>query len=93
LLDKHPESSFGFAGARTIDISSGKVENYYNNQRFRVYSEVIARKFGTNTFLHIQYPEISCYLLLNKKSGIDLSDKEIAIKRMFATTYNNLPDL
>lgn len=45
------------------------------------------------TFEHIEYPEVSGYLLLNRHSGHDLQEKENAIKKMFASTYDNLPDI
>lgn len=53
ILQEHPTSSFGFIGSRTLDRLSGKVESYYNNQRFRVDREVVAYKFGIVTFEHI----------------------------------------
>lgn len=93
LLKTHPTSSYGFVGARTVDKISGKVENYYYNQRFRVYSNIVAKKFGTVTFEHIEYPEISGYLLVNRKSGSDVATTEHAIQRMFTQTYQNLPDI
>ncbi len=92
LLKDFPDASFGFIGARTLDSTSRKVEFYNNNQRFRVYKNVIAQKIGTLTFEHIEYPEISGYLLINRVTS-DLAVKEIAIKRMFAATYNNLGDI
>lgn len=93
LLLTHPTSSFGFVGARTIDKLSGKVENYNNNQRFRIYRELIAKKFGTRTFEHIEYPGISGYLLVNRNSGSDVATKEFAIKRMFSQNYDSLHDV
>jgi len=93
LLEKHPTASFGFVGARTIDKASGKVESYINTQRFRVYKEIIKIKFGKVTFEHYEYPEVSGYLLINRKSGNDLATKEAAIRKMFSGTYNNLPDI
>jgi hypothetical protein len=93
LLGKHPSSSFGFIGSRTLDKVSGKVESYVNNQRFRVYKEVIKHKFGNITFEHYEYPEVSGYLLINKTSEIDLNQKEAAIRKMFSSTYNDLPDI
>jgi len=92
-LIEYPTASFGFIGSRTLDKASGKVESYIKTQRFRVYKEVVEHKFGTKTFEHITYEELSGYLLLNKACGIDLVVKENAIKHMFADTYNNLPDL
>lgn len=93
ILQLHPTASFGFVGARTLDRLSGKVENYNNNQRFRVYSKIVARKFGTTTFEHIEYAEISGYLLVNRRTGTDVTIKESAIRRMFTKVYNCLPDL
>ncbi len=93
ILDKHPTASFGFLGARTIDSASGKVEGNKNNQRFRIYKKVVGYKFGTITFEHIEYPEISGYLLINRNSGVDVVAKEIAVRRMFTETYNNLPNI
>jgi hypothetical protein len=93
LLTKHPTSSFGFVGSRTLDRASRKVENYNNNQRFRIYKYMAGATMGTKTFEHIEYPEISGYLLVNRECGGDIADKELAIKRMFSQTYNNLPDI
>lgn len=93
LLKTHPTSSFGFVGSRTLDRASRKVENYNNNQRFRVYKYIAGETLGTETFEHIEYPEISGYLLINHNSGSAVAAKELAIKRMFSQTYNNLPDI
>ena len=92
ILKDFPGASFGFIAARTVDIVSRKVESYDNNQRFRVYKGIIARKIGTLTFEHIEYPEISGYLLVNRTSG-DTNETENAIKRMFSLTYDSLPDI
>lgn len=93
LLHEFPTASFGFIGSRTLDMRSGKVEGFSNNQRFRVYKNIIIQKFGTVTFQHVEYPEISGYLLINRASSVSLAEKEIAIRKMFTSTYNNLPDL
>ena len=83
LLQEFPTASFGFIGARTLDKTSRKVESYINNQRFRVYKNVIAKKFGSITFEHIEYSEVSGYLLINRSSSHNLLNKENAIKSMF----------
>jgi hypothetical protein len=93
LLAIYPTTSFGFVGARTLDRVSGKVESYNKNQRFRVYSKVVAGKIGTVTFEHIEYPLISGYLLVNRNSGTKVNEKEIAIKHMFSRNYDALPDV
>jgi hypothetical protein len=89
LLKIHPNASFGFAGARTIDNRSKKVEGYSNNQRFRTYSYVISSKIGTETFTHFEYEKVSSYLLLNNANSLSL-EKEELISKMFSSTYTEL---
>lgn len=91
LLLEYPTASFGFCGARTVDFKSKKVENYINNQRFRIYKNIVSMKFGTKTFTHYEYEQISSYLLINNNSDVIISEKNI--KKMFSSNYNNLPDL
>lgn len=92
LLNDYPNASFGFSGARSIDSKSKKVENYNNNQRFRLYKYVVALKFGTRTFAHYEYEKISAYLLVNKRVN-NILQKEKELVRMFAATYETLPDI
>lgn len=92
LLSEYPTSSFGFSGARSIDFKSKKVENYTNNQRFRLYKHVASLKFGTKTFTHFEYEKISSYLLINNDCA-NVNSNETKIKNMFRKTYNTLPDL
>jgi len=89
LLNIYPNASFGFAGARTIDFKSKKVEGYANNQRFRTYCYTISLKIGTETFTHFEYENISSYLLLNNNNS-NLKEKEELIIKMFSSTYNEL---
>jgi hypothetical protein len=89
LLESYPTASFGFIGSRIIDVKSKKVENYSNTQRFRTYKKLIAEKIGTETFLHVEYEQISGYLLVNRACD-DLESKERALVKMFADTYNDL---
>jgi hypothetical protein len=92
LLEQYPSASFGFAGARTFDKASNKVENIQNNQRFRTYKYLIAQKFGTELFTHFEYSAISSYLLVNKTSG-EITNLERDIVKMFSETYQTLPDI
>ena len=92
LLQEHPTSSFGFCGSRTIDKKTKRIEDIKENQRFRVYIKFVPNFFGTKTFKHIEYPKVSSYLLVNKKSG-KVADKEKAITKMLAATYINMPDI
>ena len=92
IFKDYPTASFGFSGARSIDFKSLKVEDYRNNQRFRIYKKLVAIKFGTQTFTHYEYEAISAYLLVNNKCK-NIKQKERDIAHMFSATYINLPDL
>ena len=91
LLNEFPTASFGFIGARTVDKKSKSVESFEENQRFVVYKEIVKAKFGNQTFLHLEYPLISAYLLLNRIGTSELKSKEEQIKNMFIRTYPNIP--
>lgn len=92
LLKDYPAASFGFIGSRTVDQASQKVEALNNNQRFRIYRQLIPLKIGEKTFAHFVYEEISGYLLINRNFK-DVEQKEKELSRMLAATYNNLPDI
>ena len=89
ILQKFPLASFGFIGSRTIDIYSGKVENFDNNQRYKLYSHHIPQLIGDKTFLHKAYATASAYALLNRKiNDIDLYEQKI--KSMLIDHYDNI---
>ena len=92
LLAEYPTASFGFIGSRTVEKKSGKTEPYNINQRFKIYKYFTSLKFGTKTFEHFEYPQISGYLLINK-INTPIANKERAIIKMFLATYESLPDL
>ncbi len=92
LLQEYPTASFGFTGARTVDRETEKVEQYDQNQRFRIYRKFTSTLFGSRTFTHFEYPQISSYLLINNYSG-EVKSKERKIVKMFSDTYRNLPDI
>ena len=92
LLKDYPTASFGFIGSRSIDELSQKVEPYINNQRFRIYSNLIFLKFGEKTFAHFSYVQFSGYLLVNRQNG-DIKIKEKEFVKMLSATYNNLLDI
>ncbi|WP_412468281.1 hypothetical protein [Pedobacter sp. KLB.chiD] len=92
LLAQHPTASFGFIGARTVDKASQRIEGHQNTQRYRIYKELVKEKIGELTFEHVDYEQLSGYLLLNRAAG-NLKIKEAAIIDMFTETYNNLLDV
>lgn len=93
LLQDFEDASFGFIGSRSYDSKGLVFEPIAMNQRFRIWSEIVKKKIGMATFTHLEFPEISGYLLLNKRSLISEPQKLSFIKRMFLETYNEFPDL
>lgn len=89
MLRKFPDASFGFIGARSIDLSSHKIENYKNNQRYRLYAYHIPQLFGFETFVHKKYNQASAYSLLNRKAK-NFRLLESRIKEMIVETYPEL---
>ncbi len=92
LLEKYPDASFAFTGARSIDLRSRRIEDYENNQRFRVYKEIVNSLIGNKTFTHYEYNRISAYLLINNLS-LDIERREREIVKMFAETYVELSEI
>lgn len=92
LLKTYPNASFGFVGSRTYDKVSKKLEDYSNNQRFRIYREFVLTKIGAETFKHYEYDDVSGYLLVNRNCGMDVGAKERELVAMLAATYNDLPN-
>lgn len=90
LLEGYPNASFGFTGSRSIE--GNKAESYQNNQRFRIYKELIPIKIGSLTFDHFEYSHVSSYLLINKKAA-DIMSKEREIVKSLCDTYTDLHDI
>lgn len=86
LLEKHPNFSFAINGARSIDLSSDKIEGKRNNQRFRIYKTIANLLFSRSKFEHFEFEEISSYLLVNRECG-DVYKKKDEIKEMFLDRY------
>ncbi|MEX2364721.1 MAG: hypothetical protein WD597_13905, partial [Balneolaceae bacterium] len=89
LLKENPTASFAIAATSSFDPVVYALEPRSENQRYRVYSTLIERFFGTETFKHFTYKEISCYLLINKGNE-DLFIKLNEIEDSFKNTYNDL---
>jgi hypothetical protein len=89
LLKEFPNASFGFIGSRTIDTKTQKVENYINNQRYRLYKYHLPQLIGNETFKHIAFKNSSAYALLNNNQE-DLIIYEQKLKKMLINTYNDI---
>lgn len=83
LLKEYPYASFAVNGAESLDLESDKVESRNKNQRFRIYRTIALNLFGRETFEHIQYEEISSYLLVNRIGCNCINEKAERIKQMF----------
>ena len=57
-----------------------------------MYCGIVAGTIGEQTFAHYSYEEVSGYLLINR-SVADVDRHEQVIARMFAATYNELPNI
>ncbi len=86
------QASFAFIGSRTYEKTSKRLEDYKNTQRFRVYKQLVWKKIGNATFMHVEYEIISGYMLVNRHSADNLQEKERSLAAMFAETYQNIPD-
>ena len=83
IIKKYPQASFAVNGAESMDMESDKVENRANNQRFRIYRTMALNLFGRETFEHIEYGNVSSYILVNRKGCEDVKAKADSIKDMF----------
>lgn len=89
LLKRYPDVSFCFAGARSFDRKSKRVEDYRKNQRFTLYSHFVKQLIGNKTFTHYSFEEVSGYMLINnKEKDVELKKKKIAT--IMKSCYNDL---
>lgn len=87
MFNTHQNASFGFvATASVIGIFS---EAKSNNQRFRIYKQVMQNFFGHETFLHFLDVENSAYLMANKA----IKDVNDFIARMQVRFSDLYPDM
>lgn len=83
LLEQYPAASFVVQGASSMDFKSGKEENHIRTQRYRIYSTMAFAVFSGNTFHHLDEPDSSSYMLVNKYNCTDAKEKAKRIKQMF----------
>lgn len=88
LMKKYPNASFIIKASEGIDLQLNTEEPEQNNQRFRIYRYAISKVIGDDHFEHYEYPNVSAYLLLNKKSGAKKDELEKFLVEKF-----NLEDI
>jgi hypothetical protein len=73
ILEKSPDSSFGFMGAASVNkVKKGgnKIEEtLFNTQRFRIYEYITKNYFGHLSFTHSFEKNYSCYILINNTNN------------------------
>lgn len=92
LLVEFPLASFGFFGSRTLDLKSDKIEDYTNNQRYRLYEYHIPQLIGTKTFAHFSYQKGSAYGLVNQNCN-NIMQIEKKIREMLTYDYPDLVEI
>lgn len=88
-LQQRPNASLGFIASASI---IGPVrEEQPNNQRFRIYKQVMENLFGTMTFTHFSDETNSAYLMVNRANNI--SEYVIAMQEVFSQLYPDMFNL
>jgi hypothetical protein len=88
-LVRRPNASLGFIASASI-IGSTK-EDQSNNQRFRIYKQVMENLFGTATFAHFSDMANSAYLMVNKANNI--GEYVNAMQNVFSQLYPDMFNL
>ncbi len=68
-LGKNKKASLGFISSSSI--IGDFTEKQENNQRFRIYKQVMRNFFGQGTFTHFIDPNNSAYLMVNNLNPVD----------------------
>ncbi len=82
MYEQDNSISFGFMGANF------EGEDMFKNKRFRVYLKMIKRLFSDEKFEYYEYPDDSCFMMLNRKhEKLDAIQNDIEI--LFQAMQNN----
>lgn len=81
------EASFGFVA--TASIIGDFAEAKSNNQRFRIYKQVMQNFFGQETFFHFVDADNSAYLMINK----NIDDRDGFVTKMQQKFEDMYPDM
>jgi hypothetical protein len=82
-----PDASFGFIASHSLD-KKGVEEEVRNNQRFRIYQQLMINTMDPEVFIHRRNKKYSAYLLINKNRAPKLRITQV--ERRFAEIYPNL---
>lgn len=87
LVAEYPGASFAFNGSRTYDRAD-YVEGVQNTQRYRIYSEIVRRLFGEESFYISCYDHSSACIFVNRAANSDTEAAQRRIYYMFAGIYD-----
>lgn len=87
-LEKCPNASLGFIASASF-VGHVK-EEQANNQRFRIYKQVMENLFGTKTFSHFSDEVNSAYLMVNKSNSIGeyVNEMQNVFIRLYPDMFN-----
>ncbi len=87
-LARNPRASLGFIASASI-IGSIK-EEQPNNQRFRIYKQVMENLFGAVTFAHFCDVPNSAYLMVNKSNdmGEYVNEMQTVFSQLYPEMFN-----
>lgn len=79
ILSTNPEASFVFIGENSIG------EEKSNTKRYKLYKKIASKYFSPINFDHHYNEDVSSYILLNKKSPINIGDIETKFNDYYPT--------
>lgn len=82
IYQENDNASFGFIG------SNSEGEDVSMTKRFRFYRTIMATTFSDRHFEHIEYPQKSAYLLVNKDNLTNNPDLIDRIEKAFIEQYD-----
>jgi hypothetical protein len=88
-LVRCPNASLGFIAS--VSIMGAYKEDQSNNQRFRIYKQVMENLFGSATFVHFSDVVNSAYLMVNKAN--DIGEYINAMQNVFSQLYPDMFNL
>ena len=88
ILAMNDKASFVVNGANSRDLRNNTEEEKSNNQRFRIYRNIVLRKISDNLFEHYYDKESSSFMLINKRSTEDCNEEAKRIIEIFSNIFD-----
>lgn len=88
MMKRYPNASFVIKASEGIDLQTNMEEPENNNQRFRIYRNVLMSVIGDKNFQHCEYSDVSIYFLINRRDCDDMLEKRDRIKKEMIDRFN-----